>query len=106
MTRLVFTPKEASLLTALDDEESLPTLAASTKMTPSKVRQVVQELQTKGLIEPIASPFVKLTTKGRVAHRRLKHNLDTVVITDEPSFVMSATEIDDALEYELARLGD
>lgn len=78
MKRLVLTSEEAAVLSAfgLNQEASMPELAATTKLSLSQIREGIDRLEQRGFA-CTSGHFVRLTQAGTQMQHSLKRNRAT-----------------------------
>lgn len=78
MKRLVVTSQEAAVLSAfgLNQEASMPELAATAKLSLSELREGIDRLEQRGLV-CTNGHFIHLTQAGTQMQHTLKHNRAT-----------------------------
>lgn len=83
--RVVLTPKEAKLLKAFQrdgDILSYPELAYRALMTPSQVKDVVELLKKRALLDGFTDELIKITKTGQAVRRDVERNYYSVVVPD------------------------
>lgn len=104
--RLSLSPAEFAALSAFPEDApdvSIIDLAVDAHLTGSQVRDVIDRLTERGLMERVSDRSVKLSERGKVVERSLGHIV--VILEDDDARVeLDAPDLDEALEQELANL--
>jgi hypothetical protein len=106
MEQILFTPKEASLLAAIesDSEFSLSQAAIWANMGPAEVRDLLTGLESRGLVRHSEGERFSFTRDGLYAKGQLSQNYNKKFwISDEGSRLDSA-HVTTALGDAIARL--